>query len=522
MPTQVSREQFEGLIARESDEVELKTGLGGRPLQEAIVAFSNTRGGTIYVGVTDGREVRGRRRDQGVDDAIHEAALAARNVGRYEIDELDVEGTPVVRVTVQERADEVAQTSDGRVLQRRGGRNVPLFGSDLWGLVSGRALRRYEHASSHVGVDAVLSPVAQMVAEAHGWAAGRHLERWRERNLLHEDGTLTVAGALLLTDPSTTLGAAKFVIDLRSYESDETRSYVRRDVVAGPVQHQAETATSWVLRDVGTEIVVTGPMRHDVPRLPPRVVREAIANAVAHRDYSHDRSPIVVEVRPSAVRIVSPGRLPAPVTIATLRESQAPRNHTVIDVLRRLGLAEDSGQGIDVMQDGMRLELLEEPEFEEGEDWFAVTLRLRGQVSTSERAWLAELERQGRLRSDDRLLLLLALRERRISNSRAREALGVDSVEARGRLRRLRDAGLLEQHGTRGRAYYTPGVIGPDRTAQAIVLDAARRGPLTNAAVRALTGLERLPALRLLQRLVSEGELVQEGQRRATRYRLPG
>lgn len=59
--------------------------------------------------------------------------------------------------------------------------------------------------------------------------------------------------------------------------------------------------------------------------------------------------------------VTSPGALPAPVTVATLRDAQAPRNHRIIDVLRRFGLAEDSGQGIDVIQDGMRLELLDEP-----------------------------------------------------------------------------------------------------------------------------------------------------------------
>jgi len=59
-------------------------------------------------------------------------------------------------------------------------------------------------------------------------------------------------------------------------------------------QSQAEEVTDWILRDIGTEMVVTATRRHDVPRLPRRVVREAVANAVAHRDYSRDKAPIVV------------------------------------------------------------------------------------------------------------------------------------------------------------------------------------------------------------------------------------
>lgn len=221
------------------------------------------------------------------------------------------------------------------------------------------------------------------------------------------------------------------------------------------------------------------------------------------------------------MRIESPGGLPAPVTVATLREAQAPRNHTVIDVLRRFGLAEDSGQGIDVIQDGMRFELLDEPEFTDEAASFTVVLKLGGLVSVVERAWLAEFERQGTLRERERLILLTVMREGSVTNARAREVLGIDSVDARVRLQRLRDAGLLEQHGTRGRAYYTLGIIGPDRSPAEIVLDEAKVRPLTNERVRELTGLDRQAALQLLRRLVHAGALVQEGQRRGTTYSLP-
>lgn len=515
-------DDFQKLIARESNDIELKTGASPKKLQEAIVAMSNTEGGTIFIGVTDDRRVVGRARDQGTDDAIHEAALAANNVGNYRISTASVDGTNIVMVDVEPRLDEVAQTSDGRALKRQGARNVAVFGADLWALMSSRALRRYEHADSGVPVDQVDNSISESVAARFGWDVTEDLSnRWAERGLLHASGNLTIAGALCLTDPAATLGAAKFHIDVRSYEADDTTSYVRREAIAGPVQAQAEAATDWVLRDIGTELVVTGAYRHDVPRLPRRVVREAIANAVAHRDYAIDRTPVVVDIRPSAVTITSPGSLPAPVTVATLREAQSPRNHTVIDVLRRHGLAEDSGQGIDVIQDGMRFELLDEPVFVESDTSFTVSLKLGGLVSATERAWLAEFERQGTLHERERLLLLTALRETRVTNARAREVLGVDSVDARVRLQRLRDAGLLNQHGERGRAYYTLGAIGPERSLATVVLDEATSGPLTNAQVRRVTGLDRVAARRLLQRLVSEGRLIQVGQRRATSYRLP-
>lgn len=518
----MTTKQFAQYVLRETNDLELKTGAGVKSLHEAMVAFSNTAGGTILIGVTDDREVVGRALDQGTDDVIREASILGRSVGRIDVEEWTVDGTPVIAVRVNEREDEVAQTSDGRVLQRQGGRSVPVFGQDLWSLIASRSLKRYELSDSGVPSASATREYADELAAVHGWGSGDTLpDRWRERHFSTSAGDLTVAGVLVLCDPDRVLDVAKFHIDLRSYELDETTSYVRREIISGPVHRQVEAATDWILRDVGTEMIVTGSRRHDVSRLPRRVVREVVANAVAHRDYSVDRTPVVVEVRPSTVVVRSPGTLLPPVTVATLREAQAPRNHVLIDVLRRFGLAEDSGQGIDVIQDGMRAELLDEPQFAEGSDYFAVTLPLGGVASAVERAWLAEHERQGTLRENERLVILTVMREGRITNSRAREVLGADSVTVRQRLQRLRDAGILIQHGERGRAYYTLGVLSPTTSIEVILLEAAKSGPLTNARARELTGATRKEAQSVLRRLVTEGRLTQIGERRGTRYELP-
>lgn len=58
-------------MEREHEKLELKSGVGRKPVQETMVAFRNTDGGAILVGVTDARAVSGRRRDQGLDDAVH-------------------------------------------------------------------------------------------------------------------------------------------------------------------------------------------------------------------------------------------------------------------------------------------------------------------------------------------------------------------------------------------------------------------------------------------------------------------
>ena len=81
-------------------------------------------------------------------DRIHEAALRAHGIGRYRIREIEVDGRPLVAVQVWRREEGLAQTSDGRVLVRRGARNQAMIGEDLWHLMSSRALRRFERVDA--------------------------------------------------------------------------------------------------------------------------------------------------------------------------------------------------------------------------------------------------------------------------------------------------------------------------------------------------------------------------------------
>ena len=529
-PESMTLEQLQALIVRETDHLELKTGAGVNPLQESMVAFSNTEGGTIIIGVDDDRNVVGRRLDQATDDRIHEAARNAHSIGRFSVSQVEVDGKPVVFVRVSRRQEGYAQTSNGRVLVRSGGHNVHLYGDDLWQFLSARRFGRFEATSSGIHFSEARDAMLREVCGAFGWDPGdpNLVDRLRERGMADADGILTIAGALVLTDPSQSLDLQKAQVEIRRYP-DESADYDRRVYVGGPITSQVTDATQFVVDELGTDLVVTGVHRYELPKLPPVVVREAVANALAHRSYEHDRVNVLIEMRPNRIIIRSPGRLPEPVTIETMRSAQAARNPTVIDVLRRLRLAEDAGRGVDVMEDSMAEALLNPPLFAEDGESVVVTLPLVGPITARERAWVADLESRGELEAHDRMLVIHAARGERLTNAVAREILNTDALKARATLRRLRDAGFLVQHGDRGGANYTiaeslaPAAryrLSPDEM-QNLVVEAAHRSPLSNQDVRELTGLDRDEALALLRRLVAAGRLSVSGARRGTRYSAP-
>jgi ATP-dependent DNA helicase RecG len=517
--------EFDALFQSEGDQCERKTGLGNNPLQEALVAFSNADGGVMFIGVTDDGEVVGKRLDSGTEDAIHQAARDARGVGRYSIAQIDVAGIPVVAVQVERRHEGFAQTSNGRVLIRRGSSNTPLFDAELTSFLNERSLRPYESTTSGIQLSDVDASALTEIAEAFGWSDDGQQARLTERGLMGPDGALTVAGALMLTDARESIDLRKAVVDVRRIPEDDSLRYDRREEFTGPLHRQVRDATRFIVDEIGSDLVVTGLYRHELPRLPEVVVREAIANAVAHRSYELPAA-TVVELFPDRVVITSPGGLPEPVTVANIRQAQAARNPSVIDTLRRLRLAEDAGRGVDVMQDEMQQALLDPPVFDDQEHALRVVLPMRGSVTSAERAWIAEGELRGDLRAHDRLVVVHAARGEAVTNSSLRDLLGIQEYEARQTLQRLTDAGILERHGRRGGTHYTlkPGLAPASAYPTSlsdlgdILVAEAQKGPLSNERVRELTGLDRNQALKVLQELVAAGRLKKTGSKRGTRY----
>ena len=527
-PSRMTAEEFERAFSAESDHVERKTGTGQTALVRAVTALSNTDGGVILIGVRDDGEVIGRALTEGVTDSIHQAALLVHDPGRYRIREVNVEGTPIAVVSVAKRSQGFAQTPDGQVLVRRGARSVPLMGAELLSFITSRALERFDETDSGVPLTEADPELIEDLRQVFRWRGPTAAERLVEHRFATANGvtTLTVAGALLLlNDPTTRLGKA--CVEILRFP-DEGVNYDRRVEFSGPVHQQVADATEFLMGELGTDLIVSGARRYELAKIPEVVLREALANAVAHRSYEELGRAVRVELRPDRVSIVSPGGLPEPVTEENIRETQAARNIRVIGALRRFRLAEDAGRGVDVMQDSMAEALLDPPVFEDLGHSVSVTLPIRGPISPQERAWVMEVERSGEIAPMDRIPLVHAARGEALTNSRVRDLLGVDSRDARLSLRRLRDAGFVEQLGERGGAAYVlatavkaPAAFRMSRAdLRAFVLDLAAEGPLTNARVRAETGLDRIETFRLLDRLVQEGRLRRRGEKRGSHYVL--
>ena len=139
-------------------------------------------------------------------------------------------------------------------------------------------------------------------------------------------------------------------------------------------------------------------------------VREALLNAVSHRDYRLGGS-IFVRQYPQRLEVVSPGGFPPGVTVKNLLDAQSPRNRRLAAALQKCGLIERSGQGMNLMFEHAIRQGKALPDFT-GTSAHEVRLTLHGTVTTPE--FVKFLERlgaeQSRLFATDDLLALDAVR----------------------------------------------------------------------------------------------------------------
>jgi ATP-dependent DNA helicase RecG len=195
--------------------------------------------------------------------------------------------------------------------------------------------------------------------------------------------------------------------------------------------------------------------RQDKPVIPQRVIREALVNALMHRSYrSHGPVQIIryanrLEIRNPGFSLKSPEHLGEP--------GSEPRNPRIAAVLHETRFAETKGSGIRVMRETMEQAGLTPPLFESDRagDQFVARYFFHHFLGAEDIAWLTRFK-DAQLSSDDAKALIVVREAGAIDNATYRALNKVDTLAASAALRRLRDAGLLDQKGRGSATYYVP------------------------------------------------------------------
>nr|WP_255443788.1 ATP-binding protein [Tessaracoccus sp. MC1679] len=227
-------------------------------------------------------------------------------------------------------------------------------------------------------------------------------------------------------------------------------------------------AVSATLANLKTRRVVRGAVGQDVPEIPPEVLREAIANALVHRDYSPQAvgQQVAVDVYPNRVEISSPGGLWGGVTTDNIHSGQSrSRNDALAKLLTRVPLpgggvvVENQGSGVPLMLNAMQSAGLPRPEFTAAVDRVTVTLFRHGLLDEDTAQWLKAQGASG-LTPHQQMALVLAEQSAVVTVGELRRQVGIDSDDARADLQHLAALGLLVELGTDRYSRPTP-VLAP-------------------------------------------------------------
>jgi len=195
--------------------------------------------------------------------------------------------------------------------------------------------------------------------------------------------------------------------------------------------------------------------REDVPRVPRKVIREAVVNAVMHRNYRVN-GPVLIIRYANRLEIRNPGFSLKAVEHLGEPGSET-RNPVIAAVLHETRYAETKGTGIRVMRSMMKEANLLPPVFESdrGADSFTARYLFHHFLGPEDITWLARF-RDVELSPEETRALVFAREQGAISNATYRDLNQVDTLTASRSLRRLRDAGVLEQREKGSATYYRP------------------------------------------------------------------
>lgn len=524
-------------------------------LVEAIVCLANTEGGQLWLGVED----------NGTPTGLHPThqnlaglpgLIAARTSPSLSVTTalVVIAGVQVACITVAKSASDVATTS-GKYLRRR------LKPDGTPECVALLPHERSSRASSFGLVDAS----AQAVAGAT-LADFDPLERERLRQIVQQYGGDRV---LLELDDESMDGALGFSTRNEAGERVPTLTglliigreralrekvpthefafqVLAREAVAFNEFQRFPLlkALDWLetnFRPYNPEKEIqVGLFRVPVPKVDMGAFREAVANALVHRDY-HRLSAVHIRLDDDGLTVSNPGGLVEGVTLNNLLTTEPrPRNRALADAMKRVGIVERSGRGVDKIYRGMLRFGRPGPDYSRT-DSTGVVLCL-ATVAADENFLKLVVEQEGSQHGDslpiDSLIVLAALYvQKRLGTDELARYIQRDSTRARRTLERLVEAGLVEAHGdVRSRSYTLSAEIyraKGDKLAYTrqlgfsrvqhpeMVLNYIRQhGRIQRNEVMALCHLSERQATVLLQSLKDEDRLVQHGARRWTFYTL--
>ena len=353
-------------------------------LVETLVALANADGGTILVGLSESGGIA-ETATEDLEALLTRAQEQCLPPILVQWETIGTSAGTIVALSVP-RSPYMHKLSDGTVLLRSGSVNRPLEQTELYQLLISKGTESFEEQPvAGVTQDGFDAQMIKEYQDARRKTSPRLIQKMHLDEMLRDAGALddlgvpTVAGLLLFgCSPEQHLPQAGLVfvrfsgIEMRG--PDGVPRYRRREEINGPLARVIQQAWEVIGEEMRHEAAIPGLAREEQPEYPPSAVREALVNAVCHRDYHLAGRRVEIRMFDDRLEIISPGGLPGHITLDNIVEEHFSRNPRLVRGLYYWGYIEELGLGIDRMIEDMLRAGHPAPHFESRPFTFTVVL----------------------------------------------------------------------------------------------------------------------------------------------------
>ncbi|MCH9276986.1 putative DNA binding domain-containing protein [Bifidobacterium amazonense] len=332
---------------RESATVEFKRQLNDAVKRE-IIAFANTEGGDLYIGIDDDGTPVGVDDPDGTMGAVGDMIrntikpdlTAYTTIACDSMEDMDGTERSVVHVTVLRGTKQPYYLSakglrPTGIFIRHGVSAVPAGEERIRQMIREADGTSFDAAVS-IDQDLTFNYAVNVFQRQHlAWGEAQQ----RSLGMINEDGLYTNAAALLSDQ-------CRHSVKCAVYQGTTKSRFLARQEFRGSLLQQLDEASRYLELNNPVRSEIVGLYRNDSYAYPPSALREALLNAVAHRDYDYS-GPTLISVFADRMEFVSLGGLVKGITLTDLTNGiSQPRNRTLADILYRLELIESYGSGI--------------------------------------------------------------------------------------------------------------------------------------------------------------------------------
>lgn len=476
-------------------------------IRKEVMAFANTDGGTVYVGVRKDGSVVGVEDPDGVMLQIVGSlkdALAPDVMPFVKVDAVSVDEKPVIEIVVTTGTSRPYYLREkglkpSGVYVRKGSSTQPLSEEGIREMIRENSARSYELSRS-LNQDLTFTTLEAEMAK-------RSIEfgpaQMRTLKLTGEDGLYTNLALLLSNQCETTTKVALF-------QGTDRAVFRERKEFTGSILKQLDDIYSFIDFLNKTKATFSGLHRTDARDYPEEAVREALLNSIVHRDYAISGSNLI-NMYDDRLEFVSMGGLVPSIELESIFIGVSqPRNPQLAGMFYRMQLIESYGTGIGKIERSYA-NAVAHPSYETAKGVFRVTLPNMNEPPSDDEAPYMDIatatghnHRYHTVQYTNGGLVRGNGNAQRYSDWTARIYGGGGTYEKRG--------------GDCNYAGYRESAVEAQK--KQILKYAASRDSITRKEIEDLLGIGTTKACRLIGELCDSGELEQEGNGRKSRYRI--